>query len=448
MSLHELTDTIAAIATPLGVGGISIIRVSGSDSLKICSQLINNKQWIPNRIFFSQLKYHNIVYDEGLISYFCAPNSYTGEDVVEINCHGGCVSAKKILEILVEAGARIAGPGEFTRRAFLNGKMDLCQAEAVIDLIEAKTESSGSLAVGQLAGEVSSKIKSIRKEILDLVAHLEVHLDYPEEEELSLDYQSVILKISNNLQVLADSFKTGKLLKNGALIVISGIPNAGKSSLLNAILKEDRAIVSSVPGTTRDVLEEQFQLKGIPYRIMDTAGLRDSQDEIEIEGIKRAEKAIAQAEILIRVIDATVDIKSQIENKHESQQLINFVNKLDLVEDKLLLENELKILQDDYLISGSLKNGEGLDSLFSCLEVISKEYLNKGPVISNERHYQQIKHALIALEEVVASINQEMSVDCWLIDLRKVLGCLGEIMGEDVSEEILDNIFSRFCVGK
>ena len=462
MTLQSFTDTIAAISTPIGVGGISIIRISGSLTKTILFKLCTVSNIDANQIKFSRfLNTNNSIVDEGLISYFKAPHSYTGEDIAEVNCHGGYITAKIILDTIICHGARLADKGEFTQRAFINGKLDLPQAESIIDIIESKTEKSSSISVNQLEGNLSKKIRDIRKQLLDTIAHLEVHLDYPEDEELEThqNYLNNLKQISNNINKLLDTYQTGRIYREGVLTVIIGKPNAGKSSLLNTLLEDNRAIVSAIPGTTRDTIEEWIQLEGIPFKLVDTAGLRETQSSIEQIGIDKAKNFLEKSDIQIIILDAETGIENEDKvmlKNHLTNNSVIIINKCDLKQRKVkeitkYLETQ-KFIHEVNLIS-VLKN-DGIKSLIKKL-TLKAEYLlgsnlikENNTIISNDRQKEKLLKANESIKNASQSISRNMPEDFWLIDLKDALTSLGEISGESVSDEVLSNIFSRFCVGK
>ncbi len=460
MTLKAFTDTIAAISTPIGVGGVAIVRISGSQACFIATRLTQKTDFSPNKIVFSKfINSNRQIIDEGLVSYFRSPNSYTGEDVIEINCHGGYVIAQAILEQVMVYGARMATKGEFTLRAFINGKLDLLQAEAVIDLIDAKTFQSSQVSVSQLEGQLSLAIKEIRTKLLHLIAHLEVHLDYPEEEDLSPqeNYVQNIQNLITEIDAVLNTFNTGRLLKDGVLTIIAGKPNVGKSSLLNSLLRDDRAIVSHIAGTTRDTIEEWMQIDGLPFKLIDTAGIRQSSDDIEIIGINKAKEYLTKAEIVLVLLDASTGLEPDdmsIIKSIQKSKIIFIINKIDILPNN---EKEiLAFLKEDFsqniIISTSLMEKESIHGIEDKLVYFVKNVLLTAKeevcLLNNERQKEQLVSAKDCLEKAQQSVLQGLSEDFWLIDLKQALSNLSEVIGENVSEEILENIFSRFCVGK
>lgn len=454
MILDHLTETISAIATPQGVGGVSIIRISGASASTIVKAMTTLAELAPNTIRHSYInRDENEVIDEALVAWFSAPHSYTGEDIAEIQCHGGIVVARQILERTIELGARLAGPGEFTLRAFINGKMDLIKAESVIDLIEAKTEKATTIQAHHLLGDVSFEIKGMRDDLLSLVAHLEVHLDYPDEETLapSERYIDRLNRCLFTFDRLLATFRTGRILQEGLLLAIIGKPNVGKSSLLNALLKESRVIVSDQPGTTRDAVEVWMKIASVPVRVVDTAGLHETSDVVEKMGMARSKDYLEKADLVLFVVDQTTGITPVDEAIIAAlpiQKTISILNKVDQPEKKrcslpAVLAEVVKV---------SAKTEQGLPALWAALEsaVLSVvgETNSSQPVLTNVRQKEQLLSARIHILDAIKSLEEGLAEDFWLIGLRAALRDLSEILGQDVSEEVLSSIFSRFCVGK
>lgn len=454
-------STIAAISTAPGNAGIGIIRLSGDDCFKILQKIFKPKN--KGEIKGYTIKYGNIVksendeiIDEVLVSYFVAPNSYTRENMCEINSHGGIVVENQILEECLKNGAVLAEPGEFTKRAFMNGRIDLSQAEAVIDIINSKTEKEMMVAQRHLEGSLSKKIKDIQGEILNLMADIEASIDYPEydiEETTNKKINDTLNSVEEKLLKLKNSFENGKILKEGIKTAIIGKPNVGKSSLLNLILGENRAIVSDIEGTTRDTIEEYINIKGIPLKIVDTAGIRKTNDEVEKIGVERSINNISDAELIIALFDdsRTFDDQDQkILDLIEGKKTIILINKIDLGKN-LIKENEKLKKFKNNIIEFSTINETGLDKLYNKIEELFK--LNEldcenTEIITNNRHKQQI---LYALEDVVKgreSLETHMPVDITAICLKDILERLAEITGENVSEDIINEIFKKFCLGK
>lgn len=454
-------STIAAISTAPGNAGIGIIRLSGDDCFKILQKIFKPKN--KGEIKGYTIKYGNIVksendeiIDEVLVSYFVAPKSYTKENMCEINSHGGIVVENQILEECLKNGAVLAEPGEFTKRAFMNGRIDLSQAEAVIDIINSKTEKEMMVAQRHLEGSLSKKIKDIQGEILNLMADIEASIDYPEydiEETTNKKINDTLNSVEEKLLKLKNSFENGKILKEGIKTAIIGKPNVGKSSLLNLILGENRAIVSGIEGTTRDTIEEYINIKGIPLKIVDTAGIRKTNDEVEKIGVERSINNISNAELIIALFDdsRTFDDQDQkILDLIEGKKTIILINKIDLGKN-LIKENEKLKKFKNNIIEFSTINETGLDKLYNKIEELFK--LNEldcenTEIITNNRHKQQILYALEDVAKGRESLETHMPVDITAICLKDILERLAEITGENVSEDIINEIFKKFCLGK
>lgn len=454
-------STIAAISTAPGNAGIGIIRLSGDDCFKILQKIFKPKN--KGEIKGYTIKYGNIVksendeiIDEVLVSYFVAPKSYTKENMCEINSHGGIVVENQILEECLKNGAVLAEPGEFTKRAFMNGRIDLSQAEAVIDIINSKTEKEMMVAQRHLEGSLSKKIKDIQGEILNLMADIEASIDYPEydiEETTNKKINDTLNSVEEKLLKLKNSFENGKILKEGIKTAIIGKPNVGKSSLLNLILGENRAIVSDIEGTTRDTIEEYINIKGIPLKIVDTAGIRKTNDEVEKIGVERSINNINNAELIIALFDdsRTFDDQDQkILDLIEGKKTIILINKIDLGKN-LIKENEKLKKFKNNIIEFSTINETGLDKLYNQIEELFK--LNEldcenTEIITNNRHKQQILYALEDVAKGRESLETHMPVDITAICLKDILERLAEITGENVSEDIINEIFKKFCLGK
>ena len=449
---------IAAIATPLGYGGISVVRISGPNVFKVADRLISKKITPVSHRKHGNF-FHTKVYDcqtgesidDALVLVFHAPKSYTGEDTVEIQGHGGVIPAERLLNAVLNAGAKLAEPGEFTKRAFLNGQLDLTQAEAVCELIQSQTERAAAVARSQLDGSLGCKIEAMYDQIVDLSADLEHVLDFDEGEIADHFVEKTVESIESlnkSLQKMIDSWREGELLRQGALIVLSGAPNAGKSSLLNALLERNRAIVHSTPGTTRDILEESYSLSGIPARLVDTAGLRDSDNAIECEGIKRAHALIKAADLNLLVIDrhdTSTDKLSAIIKIFNQNKLILVLNKSDLSDSEAL-----RVPQNIPSVSISALNGIGLDELKSIMKKtlgIEDDFQTQ-PVVT-QRHLEELRFTQNAIEEVILLLKADIT-DIVIAAgyLREGSEALGRITGRVYSEDLLDNIFGKFCVGK
>lgn len=454
-------STIAAISTAPGNAGIGIIRLSGDDCFKILQKIFKPKN--KGEIKGYTIKYGNIVksendeiIDEVLVSYFVAPKSYTKENMCEINSHGGIVVENQILEECLKNGAVLAEPGEFTKRAFMNGRIDLSQAEAVIDIINSKTEKEMMVAQRHLEGSLSKKIKDIQGEILNLMADIEASIDYPEydiEETTNKKINDTLNSVEEKLLKLKNSFENGKILKEGIKTAIIGKPNVGKSSLLNLILGENRAIVSDIEGTTRDTIEEYINIKGIPLKIVDTAGIRKTNDEVEKIGVERSINNTSNAELIIALFDdsrAFDDKDQKILDLIEGKKTIILINKIDLGKNLIRDNEKLKKFKNN-IIEFSTINETGLDKLYNKIEELFK--LNEldcenTEIITNNRHKQQILYALEDVAKGRESLETHMPVDITAICLKDILERLAEITGENVSEDIINEIFKKFCLGK
>lgn len=460
----NMDDTIVAISTPLGEGGIGIVRLSGKDSIKIASQMFKpiSKQDIQKSETHT-VHYGYIVnpknaqkVDEVLLTLMRSPKTYTRENVIEIGCHGGLVPLRRILELAMNLGARLAEPGEFTKRAFLNGRIDLTQAEAVIDIIRSKTETNLKMAVGQLKGNLSKEINKLREDIISILVSVEAAIDFPEEEIEIIPADEMLKQVYEILEEINQLIETadeGKIIKEGVKTVIVGKPNVGKSSLLNALLKESRAIVTSIPGTTRDVIEEYMNIEGVPFKIVDTAGMRETRDVVEIEGVKRTEKSLDEADLILFVLDAAEKLSKEdreIIIKVKDKKTIVLINKSDLPE--LIEIEELKEkLHDKNIMKISALTQKGLNQLKKNMidMILSKHIiLSDGIMITNTRHKGALIKAKGNIEKVIETIKKGLSGEFIAVDLQGALSNLGEIIGETTTEDILEQIFNRFCVGK
>lgn len=447
-------DTIVAISTPHGVGGVAVVRLSGPQAKEMALRHLSVDVLEPRHSHFARFSDGNTLLDEVLAVWFPAPHSYTGEDVVEISCHGSLYVQQAILQALMGAGARMADPGEFTMRAYLGGRLNLSQAEAVADLIEAVTPAQHRLAVSQLRGGYAEELKTLRQQLIDLTALLELELDFSQEDvefanrsRLEQLVEDTSLKITS----LRNTFHQGNALKHGIPTAIIGRPNAGKSSLLNALLADDRAIVSPIPGTTRDTVEETLTIDGITLRLIDTAGLHHTDDPLEKMGIRRTEAAAVQADIILFVHDATCPWNEAIEDLQELQDAGVDLNSKHL----WIVHNKVDLLDGipQWLESGiavSSVKGTGLDRLRACMvEALAKERpLTDEPLLTNLRHYEALGLTNKALFEVMRGLKNGTPADLLAVDLRDALYHLGTITGEVTNDEVLSNIFSRFCVGK
>ena len=455
-------STIASISTAPGVGGIGIIRMSGENTFKVLDKIFIAKN--PQKIEEIQgytIKYGHIIdgekiIDEVLVSYFKAPKSYTTENMCEINSHGGIVIMRKILDLCLKNGADLAEPGEFTKRAFLGGRIDLSQAESIIDIINAKSDREAKEGIKQLEGFLSEKINEIKNDLLEIMTNIEVSIDYPEYDTPDITNNDILKTIENTrkkLYRLKKSFDNGKIIKQGIKTVIIGKPNAGKSSLLNAILKEDRAIVTEIEGTTRDTIEEFININGIPLNLIDTAGIREAKDEVEMIGIEKSKKLANDADLIIAIFDSSKDFSKEdveILNIAKNKKSIIILNKIDL---KQIITHENPKLDSfkENIINMSTKNKIGLEELFKKITTLfnlNEINLDNDIVITNERHKNLISKAIDNLDKAEEILKQGMPVDIIAISLKDVLSNLAAITGEEAGEEIINEIFARFCLGK
>ena len=454
-----LFDTIAAISTPRGEGGIGIIRISGDKSFEILDKIFNTKN--PNRdLGFYKFNYGFIhdngkIVDEVMAVRMKAPKTYTCEDVVEINCHGGHLISEKVLELVLKNGARHAEQGEFTKRAFMNGRIDLSQAEAVMDIIQGKTEKSISLSLEQLRGDLRDKIGSFKKALLEVTAHVNVVLDYPEEgidDPLPSNLRKNLENVYAEADRLISSYDKGKKIKEGIKTVIAGKPNVGKSTLLNSLLKEERAIVTHIPGTTRDVIEEIINIKGIPLVLTDTAGIRKTEDIVENIGVEKSKKFIENADLVLLVLDASRELESEDrevieEIQNNNKKMIVLLNKIDLERkielDEFGLENILEISAKDNI---GIEDME--ERIYSYIVEEKVEDSSEKLIITNIRHKTALEKTKDAIRNIFETIDAGMPMDLISVDLKEALDSLSEITGEISSEDILDHVFGNFCVGK
>lgn len=450
-------NTIAAISTPLGHGGISIIRISGSDSLKIISKVFKSKNadFKPNTIVYGKIYDENELLDDVLVSYFKAPFSFTGEDTIEINSHGGLLVAQRILDLVLKHGANLAEPGEFTKRAFLNGKMDLSQAEAVIDIINSKTKIENENSAKQLNGDLGDTIRSIKSKIIDVLVDLEANVDYPEYdiEEISRDkVLNAIASANQELIKLSNSYSEGKIIKDGINIAIVGKPNVGKSSLLNRLLNEERAIVTEIAGTTRDTIEESIVYKGIVLNLIDTAGIHETSDIVENIGVNKSKKALENADLVLLIIDNTdklskedVDLLNSLDNKAKII-VINKIDKNEVINDEIF-----KYTEKSDVFAISAKENIGIDKLLdSIIDRFNNEQIIKLNefIITNQRHKEAIDKTINSFNNIINSCKNGMPLDMISIDLQNGISYLSEILGENVSEDVINGIFAKFCLGK
>ncbi len=461
----DTTDTICALATPSGTGAIAVIRLAGPDTFGLAEAVFKSN---GRKSALSKAKSHTLHYgtihdngdliDEVLVSIFKAPNSYTGEDVIEISCHGSPYIQQKIIELLIRKGARMARPGEFTMRAFLNGKFDLSQAEAVADLIAANSRYSHDLALEQMRGGFSAKIAQLRSELVNFASLIELELDFSEEDVEFADRKKLMELLQNlkhEISGLLKSFSVGNVLKNGIPVAIIGKPNVGKSTLLNTILQEEKAIVSEIPGTTRDSIEDTIIIDGVAFRFIDTAGLRESDDTVESIGIERTMEKIRQARIVLFVFDVATSDVDQVkevldEHRHliedPSKRIILVGNKIDqLIE----IPKGFKDLVELETIFISAKRKENINLISdSLLKSVDTDRITDNTIVSNARHYEALSRSLEAIEDVEEGFNKQVPSDLVAIDIRRALHHLGEITGQVTTDELLGNIFGKFCIGK
>jgi tRNA modification GTPase len=458
-------DTICALASAHGMGAVALIRISGPKSIDVIASIFKpkNKQLdiqtaVSHHLYFGMIHEGEMVLDEVLVSIFRAPHSYSGENAAEISCHGSVYIQKQIIELLIEHGCRMAEPGEFTMRAFANGRFDLAQAEAVADLIASQSEAAHRIAMKQMRGGFSARIKELRRQLIDFSSLIELELDFAEEDVEFADRKAflhLIGTLKKEIITLIDSFKAGNVIKNGIPVAIIGKPNVGKSTLLNAILNEEKAIVSDIPGTTRDAIEDTIVIGGYSFRFIDTAGLRDSDDTIENMGIERTYQKIDQASVILYVTDLTTfneettveildEFRSHIDD--ENKHFVLVVNKADLMEGIPSHFSEFVELETVFV---SAKRKENIHLIAdSLVNAVQKLNLNTDAIISNARHFQALKESLTALESVENGFRTGLPTDLAGIDIRQALYHLGTITGEITNEEVLGNIFGKFCIGK
>ena len=454
-------ETIAAISTPRGEGGIGIIRISGDDSFEILNKIFKAKN--PNKdLGFYKFNYGFIydkdyMLDEAMVVRMKGPKTYTCEDVVEINCHGGYLVTQKILELVLKKGARHAEKGEFTKRAFMNGRIDLSQAEAVMDIIQGKTEKSISLSLEQLRGDLRDKIQNLKKLLLDVTAHVNVVLDYPEEgidEPLPAHLRDNLTDVHMEISNLINSYDKGKKIKEGIKTAIIGKPNVGKSTLLNSLLKEERAIVTHIPGTTRDIIEEVINVRGIPLVLVDTAGIRDTEDLVENIGVMKSKEIIEKSDLILFVLDASRELEkddNEIINliKENNKKAIILLNKIDL---ERKIKKEDIVFSDGEILEISAKEETGIEDMeeriYNYILLEDVEDSSEKLIITNIRHKSALEKTKEAVENIFETIDSEMPMDLISVDLKEALDSLSEITGEISSEDILDHVFSNFCVGK
>lgn len=453
-------DTIAAISTPIGEGGISIVRMSGEDAVKIANKVFKGANL--TEVSTHTIHYGHIVdpeskkvIDEAMVTVLRAPKTFTREDIVEVNCHGGIVVTNHILQLLLANGARMADPGEFTKRAFVNGRIDLTQAESVMDIVRAKTDKARQVAVGQLAGGLLEKIRAMRKEILDTLANVEVNIDYPEydADQITADQMAKTSKdVIAEIDKLLNTAQEGTILRNGLATAIVGQPNVGKSSLLNYLTKSDKAIVTDVAGTTRDTLEEYVSVKGVPLKLIDTAGIHHTEDKVEKIGVERSQKALQQADLVLLLLDGSKNLadedKALIEETKNKKRII-ILNKMDIGQ-KLNVQ-EMKKLTNSEVISTSILKQVNLDELENLIKKLFFSGItnsNDKILVTNQRQSGLLAKAKKQLEDVISAVEDGVPVDIAQIDFNGAWDTLGEITGDSAPDELINALFSQFCLGK
>ncbi|WLR41885.1 tRNA uridine-5-carboxymethylaminomethyl(34) synthesis GTPase MnmE [Bacillus carboniphilus] len=458
-------DTIAAISTPVGEGAIAIVRLSGQEAFAIANRLFQS----PTGKQLTEVDTHTIHYghlinpttedmiEEVMISCMRAPRTFTREDIIEINCHGGLVSVNKVLELVLSHGARLAEPGEFTKRAFLNGRIDLSQAEAVMDLIRAKTDRAMDVALKQMEGRLSNLIKKLRQQILETLAHVEVNIDYPEYDDVEeMTHQVLIEKasyVSEQLNMLLSTAKQGKILREGIKTAIVGRPNVGKSSLLNSLIQENKAIVTDIPGTTRDVIEEYVNVRGVPLRLIDTAGIRETEDIVEKIGVEKSRQALKEADLILLVLnnsEVLTEEDMKLFEAVEEMNVIVIVNKTDLPT-KIDINEVKKKANRRPVVTTSLKEDEGIDDLEEAIRSLFFEGNIENTdmtYISNSRHISLLNQAKNSIDEAIQGVEAGVPIDIVQIDLTRCWEQLGEIIGDSVEESLIDQLFAQFCLGK
>lgn len=454
-------DTITAISTPVGEGAISIVRLSGEEAIAITNRLFQGKDL--TKVDSHTLHYGKMmdpktdtVLDEVIVSIMRAPKTFTCEDVVEINCHGGLVAVQRVLQLVLDEGVRLAEPGEFTKRAFLNGRIDLSQAEAVMDVIQSKTNEAMNVALGQLDGKLSQLINKLRQELIETIAHVEVNIDYPEYDDVEeMSHEMMEEKTSyvkDEIEKLLQVAKQGKILREGIKTAIVGRPNVGKSSLMNSLVQEEKAIVTDIPGTTRDVIEEYVNVRGIPLQLIDTAGIRETEDIVEKIGVERSHKILQEADLVLFMLnynEALLEDDRKIFDMLQDMNYIVIVNKTDL-EQRLNME-EIQQLAKGQVLTTSLVHDEGVDQLEKALSDIFFQgniMVENNMVVSNARHIQLLNQAQKTLEDARNALQMHLPLDMVQIDVTRTWELLGEIVGDTASESLIDQLFSQFCLGK
>lgn len=458
-------DTIAAISTPMGEGAIAIVRLSGEQAIEISDRLFRGvggkrlKDVATHTIHYGHLvdPKTELVAEEVMVSVMKGPKTFTKEDVVEINCHGGLVSVNRVLQLTLNNGARLAEPGEFTKRAFLNGRIDLSQAEAVMDLIRAKTDRAMNLALGQMEGRLSRLIQRLRQEILETLAHVEVNIDYPEYDDVEEMTHQLLLDRAKNVRMevknLLQTSQQGKILREGLSTVIVGRPNVGKSSLLNSLVQENKAIVTDIPGTTRDVIEEYVNVRGVPLKLLDTAGIRETEDIVERIGVEKSRQVLKEADLILLVLNYSDEFTPEDENIFkavEGMDVIVIINKTDLPQ-KIQMEQVEELAKEHKIIRTSLLEDRGVDELEEAIASLFFEgSIEAGDMtyVSNSRHIALLHQTLQSIEDAIFGIESGTPIDIVQIDFTRTWELLGEIIGESVHESLIDQLFSQFCLGK
>ncbi|MCM3762791.1 tRNA uridine-5-carboxymethylaminomethyl(34) synthesis GTPase MnmE [Alkalihalobacillus oceani] len=456
------SDTIAAISTALGEGAIGIVRLSGEEAIAIADKMYKGKEVL------AEVASHSIVYghiidrtteeliEEAMVSVMRAPRTFTREDVVEINCHGGLLSVNRVLQLALKNGARLAEPGEFTKRAFLNGRIDLSQAEGVMDLIRAKTDQAMNVALKQVEGKLSTKVQTLRQALLETVAHVEVNIDYPEYDAETMTHALLREKaefVKTEIDKLLRTAAQGKILREGLSTVIIGRPNVGKSSLLNSLVHENKAIVTDIPGTTRDVIEEYVNVRGVPLRLVDTAGIRETEDIVERIGVERSRQVLKEADLILLVLNYGEELSAEDKALFEAvagMNVIVIVNKTDLPQ-KINLEEVRQLAEREKLVTTSLLHDEGVDQLEQAIaELFFGGGIESGDMtyVSNSRHIALLEQAKATITDALDGIEADVPIDIVQIDITRTWELLGEIIGESVQESLIDQLFSQFCLGK